>query len=229
MMDIKIKCGNQMWQSNVGKCLYLRSGGLYTLSEMRTHVALKIEIGELVVLVELKKLAKLAVSTDNAAVLRVLKLVLADVGIDLTRHLRARHLSAEWLTEEGSKLLANLRRLHETAGSAVARLALALLACLEGVLQLALRPLLESAHLCRNRSELAAESSKMGEKLRKIIGEGGRRRGSNLDSVGNSLAGNRLAGNSLAGNSLARGLGGLLGLGDLRASGLRFLNHYTLS
>lgn len=189
---------------------------------MRAHVALEIEVSKLVLLVELEELAELGVGANNATVLRVLKLVLADVGIDLAGHLGASHLSAVRLAEEGSELLADLRRLHETARGAISRLSLALFARLEGVLQLALRTLLEGANLGRNSRKLAAESSKMGEQLGKILGEGGwcrwRRRGSS-----NRFRNGRLR------LRLRLRLGSLLGLNDLRAGGLRFLNHYTLS
>jgi len=210
MFDLRGCCG--------GGGLSLRA---CALRKMWAHVALEIEVSKLILLVELKKLTELGISANNAPVLRVLKLVLTNVGIDLARHLRACHLSAVRLTEEGSQLLADLRRLHETAGCAVSSLSLTFLARLERILQLAFRTLLKGANLRRNSSKLAAESSKMGEQLRKILCEGWGCRWRRGGSSHNGLRNWRLR------LRLGRFLD-LSDLSDLRAGGLRFLNHYTL-
>ena len=81
---------------------YLSGHGrfLNTLGEMRAHEPLEIEIGELVVLLELEKLAELGVGENNAPVCRILQLVGANVSVDLLCNLSAGHLGSVRLSEE---------------------------------------------------------------------------------------------------------------------------------
>jgi len=69
------------------------------------HVSLEVEIGELVLLVQLEELSQLGIGVDLATVGRILQLVGADVGIDLAGHLRARDEGALWLGKEVSELV----------------------------------------------------------------------------------------------------------------------------
>ena len=95
---------------------------------MRAHVTLEIKIGQLVALLQLEELAKLGVRENAATILRVLQVMGTNIGVNLTGNLGARHLSSPILPKEGSKLLANTRRLHKATGSTRPRLARALLA-----------------------------------------------------------------------------------------------------
>ena len=62
---------------------YWRLCLLSALREVRLQVSLKVEVGKLVILGKLQKLGKLGISVDVSSVLRVLKLVLSDVSVDL--------------------------------------------------------------------------------------------------------------------------------------------------
>ena len=68
------------------------------LGKVRRHVLLKVEICELITLLELEKTSKLLVGNNLATIVLVLKLVLTDVRIDLTSDLCASHLGTNWLT-----------------------------------------------------------------------------------------------------------------------------------
>ena len=72
------------------------------------HVALEVEIGELIRVLKLKELLKLAVGENATAIGGVLKLVLADVRVNLTSYLCSCHLSSTGLIEESCQFLTNL-------------------------------------------------------------------------------------------------------------------------
>ena len=93
---------------------------------MRAHVALEVEVGKLIGLLKLEKLGELGIRVDLATVLLILKIVGADVLVDLTGHLSAGHLSTSVLAEEGSELTTDKGGLDKTTRAAVASLALAL-------------------------------------------------------------------------------------------------------
>lgn len=77
------------------------------------HVSLQVEVGKLVVLVNLEQLGKLGIRVDSATVLLILQVMCLDVGIDLLADLSAGHLSSDGLAEEGSKLVADKGGLHK--------------------------------------------------------------------------------------------------------------------
>jgi len=99
---------------------------LDSLGKVRAHVALEVEVGELIGLLELKKGSKLGVGVDLATILGVLKLVVADISVDVASDGGARHLGTLLLTKERGKLVADAGGLNKTTGSAVSGLALAL-------------------------------------------------------------------------------------------------------
>jgi len=93
-----------------------RSRALRALVEVRAHVLLQVEVGEHVVARELEQLLKLGVGVDFSAVLAVLQAVRSDVGVDLARDVRPRHLRPLGLLQEVGELVADRRRLDEAAG-----------------------------------------------------------------------------------------------------------------
>ena len=78
----------------------LASGG-----KVGGHVALKVEVSQLLALLELKKGLQLGIRVDATAVLLVLQVVVADVSVNLASHLSSGHLSTIGLSEELRKLL----------------------------------------------------------------------------------------------------------------------------
>jgi len=175
------------------------------------HVALEVEVGQLVGLLQLQELGQLGIRVDLAAVLLVLEVVAADILVDLASHLGAGHLRASRLSKESSKLSTDQGGLYETAGRAVATLALALGAGLLSVLHLTGPALLELL-------ELAAKARKKGVNLLHLLSELGSLIGKgDLNSLG---LGSGLLNGGLGGDRLG-GLGG--GLSVLLPSG-----HYIL-
>ena len=65
---------------------------LDSLGEVRRHISLEIEIGELISLVKLQESSKLGVGVDLATIGLVLELVSADILVDITSNLSASHL-----------------------------------------------------------------------------------------------------------------------------------------
>ena len=101
--------------------LKLNSGlGSTGLSEMGAHVALEVEVSELISLLELEQLSELGIRVDLATIVLVLEIMRADVLVDLTRDLGASHLSALRLAQELSELGADKSGLYKTAGGTVA-------------------------------------------------------------------------------------------------------------
>ena len=145
---------------------------LGTFGKVRAHVTLKVEVGELIILLKLEQCAKLAVGKNAATVLWVLKLVGSNIGINLTSDLSTGHLGAMWLSEELSKLFANLGRLYKSTGSTVSSLAGALATCLLGILKLTLRTFLKCAYLSSDTSKLGSKDCKLSQKLLKGVRKG---------------------------------------------------------
>ena len=116
-------------------------GILVRLGEVGAHVALEVEVGELIRGLELEESRELLVGVDLASVLLVLEVVRADVLVDIAGNLGPGHLRSSGLLEELGKLVTDERGLDESRGGAVSGLALALNTLLLGSLELA-RPLL---------------------------------------------------------------------------------------
>ena len=103
--------------------LYFLSGGrgyYLGLNEVVLHEALEIEVSELVLLANLKELSKLGVGVNLATIGLILKTRGLDIGIELLAHVSASHLSANRLSKEYSKLVADASGLNESRGLAVA-------------------------------------------------------------------------------------------------------------
>jgi hypothetical protein len=80
---------------------------LVRLGEVWTHVALEVEVCELVGRLKLEQGSKLLVGVDLAAVLLVLEVVGANVLVDVAGHLRPGHLGAGGLLEKLGELVAD--------------------------------------------------------------------------------------------------------------------------
>ena len=119
----------------------LSSGDLLGhLGEMRGQVFLQIEIGQLIGLLQVQKGDQLRIRINLATILGVLQLVFANITVDFTSDIGARHFRTRFLSEESRQLGRNLGGLHKARRSAVSRLSLALGRLLQCQLDI-LRPL----------------------------------------------------------------------------------------
>jgi hypothetical protein len=159
------------------------------------HVLLKVEVGKLLILLQLKKSAKLGIGIDLTTILLILKAVCANIGVDLTSHLSSRKLSANGPSKKLSELLRNESGLDETGRSAVTSLTLTL------------GSLLCSAHLTGN---VALKSSKFTAKRRKT--------GTKCVKLGAKLRKERTQG-SLKSRSIGMSITSRGGSGDRSGSG----------
>jgi len=166
------------------------------------HVALEVEVGELVSLLQLEEGRKLGVGVNLATVLLVLEVVGADVLVDVAGDLSARHLAAGGLLEELGKLVADASGLDKPRRSAVSGLALALGTLLVGRLQLASPLLLKSTVLGLEGRNEGSKLLELREELDRLVGEGG------LNIGGSGLGVNCGSSNNGGGSSLLGG-GGL--------------------
>ena len=208
------------------------SGSRLSLDEVRLHVTLKVEVAELVVLSQLQKGSKLSIGNDETAIIGTLKVVGADIGVDLLAHVSAGHLGTDRLAKEVGKLVTDASRLHETRGLTVAGSLGSLGGRLLGSLQLTGDTLLEGLKITLNGGENARNLLNLGTELSHLL----------LNSRGllNNLVGHRSGNGGGLDNyrsSLLSGLGGLLGSsllgggsGSLLGGGLRCSYHskYTL-
>jgi hypothetical protein len=126
------------------------------------HVPLKVKVGELIGRLEGKKLLKLGIGVDLATVGRILELVGADVGVDLTGYISAGNETALVLAKELGKLITDESGLDESAGSTSGISLLALVAGLLYSLELPLSTLLESLELKDEGRHLLANGRKLG-------------------------------------------------------------------
>ena len=92
---------------------HLSDDGITCLGKVRLHISLKVEKGELVVLLDLEKLGELGVRVNDTSVLSILKTMLDNVSIDLLTHVSSGHLSTRILAQENGKLITDTGGLHE--------------------------------------------------------------------------------------------------------------------
>jgi len=171
---------------------------LVRLGEVGAHVALEVEVGELIRGLKLEESRKLLVGVDLASVLLVLEVVRANVLVDVAGNLRPGHLGSSGLVEELGELVTDERGLDESRRGTVSGLALALDALLLRSLELARPLLLEAAVLGLEGRDEGTELLELGEELNRLIGEG------RLGILSNG-----------SGSRLNRNSGGLDGLGSL--------------
>jgi hypothetical protein len=186
-------------------------GTLGCLGKVGAHVALEIEVGELISIIELEKLGEVGIRVNLATILLVLEIVLADVSVNLTGNLSASHLSTRCLSKERGKLRGNESRLYETTWGAVARFAAALSRCLVGNLELTRRTLLKLTELSLKRREHGGDLLKLTEKISKCSRESSLRKGLSLSLGISSLSRNSGSSNG-SNNRGSRGGGSSLGL-----------------
>ena len=108
--------------SRLSSCTGLNLDGL---GEVGAHESLEVEVGELVLLAKLQEGSKLGIRVDLATIGGVLKIVGADVSVDVAGHSRARHLGTLLLAKERGELVTDAGGLDKTAGGTVSGLALA--------------------------------------------------------------------------------------------------------
>ena len=197
---------------------------LTELGEVRAHVALEVEVGELITRTELEERGKGGVGVDLATVRLVLEGVGADVLVDLAGDLSAGHLGTRGLAKESGELITDESGLHETTWGAVSDLALAALNSLLSSLELTGPLLLEGAEVSAERRELRGELVELAKELSELILETAGNRSGLSGNWGNNLLGygSRSGWGSSLGGRSGTGLAGLLGAsGGGRGSGLR--------
>ena len=194
--------------------LCLSGGHGVSLHEVVLHEALEVEVGELIVGLDLEESAQLGVGDDLTAVLLILERVGADVRVDLLAHVGAGHLGANGLAEELGELVADASGLDKARGLAVAR-ALALLGrVLLGDLELAVHRLLERLVVALEGGEDAEKLLELGAELGETGGNRGLDRHVGLGNGGNNGGGGLDSRSGLLLGGLGLLLGLLLGGGD---------------
>ena len=203
-------------------CRHLGSGN-GSLGKVRGHVALKVEVSQLLALLELKKRLQLGIRVDATAVLLVLQVVVADVGVDLAGDLSPGHLSAIGLSKELRQLLRNEGGLDKAGGGAVANLA-----ALLGTGLLSSANLLDGVAL--KDAKLGTKSGGKSNHLLQLGGNGSKLRSNcGVSGGGGRLSGRRITGSGSGGSNggccsglgLLGSLGLLGGLGNLGGRGSR--------
>jgi hypothetical protein len=182
------------------------------LEEVVLHVALKVEISELIGGSEREELGEARIGVDLAAILLVLETLLADVRVDLLGDLRAGHLGSDGLAEELGKLIADASGLDESRRSPVSR-RLPLLGVLLRALELAGEDLLKGLVISLHGSEERRHLLELGAELLDLNGRGG---------LGGGLGGSGLNDDGRRRRNRRRGSsgGGLLGRAGLGSNGL---------
>jgi len=199
---------------------FLSNNGL-SLGEVRAHVSLKIEISELIGLLELQQSLELSIRVNLATVLLVLETVGADVSVELSSDISAGHLSASGLLKELGKLVRDEGRLDKSRGGTVTRLSLLLGRNLLGSLELLGPVLLHGLELRLKGGDQRGKLAKLGGKLSGLGGHG------DLNIIDNSRGSSSLNSGGNNSDSLGLDLDGLgldnllgsLGLGNLGLSG----------
>ena len=181
---------------------------------MSSHELLKVEVSQLLTLLQLQKLKKLGIGVNLATVVLILKLLGANVGIHLTSNLGTRKNTALGPAEKSGQLVGNQGGLDETRRSAVS-VGLATLVGLVGDTKLTGVLALELVHLGTNRSNKRLSALKLAQHADV---ESRRDRTLDLgDGSGGLTLNNRSSGNNghSSGGGLRGSLGSSLGLGDL--------------
>ena len=201
-------------------CLYLCScNGITRLGEVRAHVALEVEVSQHIVLGDLEKAGKLGVRVNLTAIGLVLKVVLANVLVDVASDLSASHLSSRGLGKEGGKLVADASGLDKSAGGTGTRLALALRALLLGDLKITSPLLLESAVLSLEGIDESTKLLELDKELTGLLHEGGIHLSNCISGSSNNRCGGRGRSRGSSSLSLHNGLLGLCGRGRGSSNG----------
>jgi len=192
------------------------NNGITSLDEVMLHVALEVEVGELIILGDLEELGELLIRVDAATILLILKTISLDVCVDLLAHVRASHLSANGLAEELSELVTDAGGLHEARGLTVASVAALLGGRLLGGLDLTGDNLLKGLEIILDGGEETNKLLELGVELGELKGDG---RGGVNRGRSSGISGRKLVGDGLRNRSGGGSLD-LLGLGcGCRSSG----------
>ena len=137
---------------------------------MGRHETLKVEVGELVLILQLEELLQLGIGQNAATVLLVLQALVANVSIDLAGNLGPGHLGTNGLSEESGQLVGDKGGLDKAGRLAVHVLATLLVGSLPGSAKLAL-------NLALNAAELGPEGCKCGNESLKLSVRSGKQAG----------------------------------------------------
>jgi len=215
--------------------VFLSSGGLddrLSLDEVVLHVSLEVEVGELVLLAELKELGKTRIGVDLASIALVLKTVGVDVAVDLLADLSASHLGTNGLSEELGKLITDASGLDETRGLSVGVVAALLGRSLLGVLHLTGNNLLERLVVVLEGRKDTDEELELGTEVGHLNGKGGtdvegsgggKLIGNGAVDLGSGRSSSRLSNRWGHCGGLLLRCSGLLGTGGLGCSGCGLL------
>jgi len=135
------------------------------------HEALEVEVCQLIRRLGLEESGQLGIGDDDATVGLVLKLIGADVVVDLLANSRARHLRSSGLSEEDGELITDQGGLDETRRGAVSRALGLLSGGLLGGLELAVDNLLQCLEVSLDGGEDAVELLELGIELRHLCGQ----------------------------------------------------------
>ena len=189
---------------------------LAELGEVRAHVALEVEVGELITRTNLEERGEGSIRVDLATVLLILEGVGADILVDLASDLGASHLSARALAKEGGELITDEGWLHKTTWGTVANLALASLDALLSSAELTSPSLLETAEVRAEGGELRTDLVELSEELGELILKDRNLRRGSWGGLNNWLGNNR--GRSWSGDRSGDGSSGLRSSGAWLAS-----------
>tara|TARA_B100000161_G_scaffold23529_1_gene13922 strand:- start:7423 stop:8025 length:603 start_codon:yes stop_codon:yes gene_type:complete len=137
------------------------------------QVSLKVEVGKLILLADVKELGKLGIRVDDATILLILKVVGLNVGVDLLAYISSCHLGSNRLVKELSELVTNASRLYEARRSAVGVVASLLVTCLLSQLNLAVDSLLKGLVIILDGGKQASNLLKLSAKLRHLLKDNG--------------------------------------------------------
>ena len=140
---------------------------------MVLQVSLKVEVGKLILLADVKELGKLSIRVDDATILLILKVVGLNVGVNLLAYISSCHLGADGLVKESSELVTNASRLYEARGSAVCVVASLLVTCLLSQLNLTVDSLLKGLVIVLTVAKQASNLLKLSAKLRHLLKDNG--------------------------------------------------------
>jgi len=155
------------------KTLHLSGGndGIAGLHEVVLHVTLKVEIGKLVLLVDLEELGELLIGVDAATILLILETIGLDIAVNLLAHVRASHLGANRLAKELSKLIADAGGLDKARGLAVDVVTTLLGRSLLGILHLTGNGLLKRLEIILDGGKKTNKLLELGVELSELEGD----------------------------------------------------------
>ena len=153
---------------NIVRSIFLSGGSDLRLDEVVLHETLEVEVGELIIVLDLEESRELGIRDDLTAILLILKLVSTDVSVDLLAHLSAGHLGARRLSEKRRELITDAGGLDEARGLTVTRTLALLSRRLLGGLELTSDRLLEGLEITLERGKDAESLLDLSTKLVKL-------------------------------------------------------------